>query len=166
MSTADDALELGANLSLVLMLMTIVLCSARMLSDTNLKINSLNVKAVYDKVNCFSPYENHTVSGDKVRQFVDLYSDSLFIRVSTVNRPEGIYGSALADMRDIEHENCIAQTGEFHCTLLRDENNEVIGANFEQIGAVLDITKMQETITACDQELSNLSGEGVIVSPP
>lgn len=155
MSSADDALDIGANLCMVMMLVTVVLCSARMLSDANLKINNLNVKAVYDNVNCFSPYENKVVTGDKVRQFIDIYKDSLFIRVSAESFPEGIFGDDLENMRDIESVYCIAQTGEFYCTLLRDKNGDVIGANFEQTGVNLTDEELRHSIVDCDNKLNS-----------
>lgn len=156
MAAYDEAIHVGANLLMTVTLVTAILCCARILAVTNDRINNANYKAVVDKVNCYAAYDDHTVSGDKVRGFVSNYSGDIFIRVTTSDHPAGFYGVNLLDVSNVESDYFVNPTNSFYCTLLYDQNNEVAGANFEQIGVQLTDAQIQQAIQYCESKLGGI----------
>lgn len=145
--SADDALHVGANLLMTLTVLSVVLCSATMLASLNGRVNATNLKAVVSKVNSYAIYENRIVAGDKVQGFIANYGESLFIRVATEAYPAGFYGADALDARNVESPFYVNPRTDFYCTMLRDQNGDVIGLNFEQCGVTITKQGMQDAIT-------------------
>ena len=150
MVASDDAIHLGANLAMTVALISAILCAATILATFNQRMNYANLKAVYNKVNCYAPYENRILSGDKVQGFIDDFGGSIFIRVVTDAEHVGFYGSNILNARDVAHVCFVNPSKSFYCTMLRDKNNDIVGANFEQCNITITDSEWNAGIQYCN----------------
>lgn len=150
---ADEGLKLGADVTLVALLLSIILFIASSLSALYNNLNYQNMQNINKYVNEFAAYDHKSVKGDIVQQFVKKYADFMFVRIATEKTPTGIYGKNLKGVTNIESASYVNPVSSYYGVMLRDSNGDIVGASFEQIGVTLTKQEINDAIQQCNDKL-------------
>ena len=153
MSSAEEGLKIGADLSMWVFIASLVFFAVSVLTSLYNRLDYKNLKSVYTYVNEYADFNNKVVAGDSVQQCIEKYKDTIFIRVATDKCPTGITEKDLNNVKNLDSKSYVNPVCNYYGTLLKDKNGDAVGINFEQNGLNLSEEQITTAIQDCKQKL-------------
>lgn len=151
---ASDALKLGADLAMTVLILSIMFMLAGIFVSVQYKVAADNNQQVMGAIDPLTQYENSVVYGDVVQHFIEDHQNDAFIRVTTSEVPEGVFGDALTQCTNVDSISYINPMRKFYCSVQRSADTTITSISFEQEGVILSAEDMRKTIQVYEQELN------------
>lgn len=85
MSSAEEGLKIGADLSMWVFIASLVFFAVSVLTSLYNRLDYKNLKSVYTYVNEYADFNNKVVAGDSVQQCIEKYKDTILYELLLIS---------------------------------------------------------------------------------